>query len=116
MPWRAGVSPVANDDHATGEMDGQVVESGMKLPDSISLLKFGILPWPAYSFVSFGSSPSSPTTTTRPTSVFLYPFFLLSAKMSALAGHIASAAAAMNIAANMTKNEPTNANPAPGPM
>jgi hypothetical protein len=44
MQWRLASTPVANVDHATGDIDGTLVSSGRNTPFSASLLKFGIRP------------------------------------------------------------------------
>ena len=44
MAWRAGLTPVANVDHATGESAGKVVRRRWKLPCSRRRLRLGSLP------------------------------------------------------------------------
>ena len=60
MLWRAGLTPVAKVDHATGESAGNVVRRRWKSPCSRSCSRFGSLPSAMYRSASPGSRPSSP--------------------------------------------------------
>ena len=72
MQWRLASTPVANVDHATGDIDGTLVSSGRNTPRSASFAKLGIRPSSMNLVVSPGSSPSRPRITTRLLCAFLY--------------------------------------------
>src|SRR5262245_12225038 len=59
-----GFTPVAKLDQATGDSDGWVVSSFLKVPASASFLRFGSLPSSMYFRESVGSIPSKPITNT----------------------------------------------------
>jgi hypothetical protein len=115
MLWRDASVPVAKVDHATGEIDGQAVASGAKLPSAASLARFGRRPASMYSLALRGSKPSSPTTTTRLT-LALPRRGAVTMRMAALNGHTRMMAKASRKVPSSTSTEPAAAKPAPGPM
>ena len=60
MLCRAGLTPVANVDQATGDSGGKVVRSRLNPPIAAILAKLGSLPSAMNFSVSVGSSPSRP--------------------------------------------------------
>ena len=115
MPWRAGWTPVMNDDHATGESGGCVVCKRRNAPSRASAAKLGSLPSAIQRSVSAGSMPSKPMITTRRGAEAGIDR-RRSARQIRRRGYEASVKAPSTNAHSSMKNEPTNANPAPGPM
>jgi hypothetical protein len=64
MQWRLASTPVANVDHATGDIEGTLVSSGRKTPCSASFWKLGRRPSRMSFVVMPGSIPSKPRITT----------------------------------------------------
>src|SRR5258705_10113389 len=60
MLCRAGLTPVANVDQATGDNGGNVVRSRLKPPISVSLARLGSLPAAMNCSARVGSRPSRP--------------------------------------------------------
>ena len=71
MQWRLASTPVANVDHATGDIEGTLVSSGRNTPRSASLEKLGIRPSSMNLVARPGSRPSRPRITTRLLIAFL---------------------------------------------
>ncbi len=111
----AGWTPVANDDHATGDTDGNVVASGAQVPVAARRAKLGSLPAAISRSVSLGSCPSKPTMTRRRTHGRACRR-RRTTRRSARNGHSTSETMAARKVTKATRNEESSANPAPGPM
>ncbi len=110
-----GFVPVWNEDHATGEMDGSVVPSGLKQPCLRSASRCGSFPSASIRSVSVWSRPSSPSTTTRLNRPRGAPP-PKSARHSRRIGQVRSISSAEKNAAITGQAAPAMVKPAPGPM
>jgi hypothetical protein len=115
MLCRDASVPVANVDHATGEIDGHAVSRFEKTPRSASFFRCGRRPASMSLRAIRGSNPSSPITTTR--SYFEGPRLRPNtARNATLNGQIAMIPNARKNVPSSTSSDPAAANPAPGPM
>src|SRR3954469_19799981 len=111
----AGLTPVANVDHATGERAGKVVRKREYDPCSLSLERFGNLPSAMYRSVSLGSRPSSPRKMTFFTCALRKPSRRRIKRQTIRRGHASRDTKLRKNPASRLRKEPKNANPAPGP-
>ena len=111
----AGCVPVANEDQATGETDGNVVARRAYVPSAARRAKLGSIPSAMKRSVSFGSWPSKPTMTTRRASG-VPSRRRRSSRSTARNGQSSSERRAATKVTNATRNDDRSANPAPGPM
>src|SRR5579871_3459175 len=112
MLCRAGLTPVANVDQATGERAGKVVRSRRKSPRSPSFAKFGSLPSLMYRSTSPGSRPSSPRKINLRILACLYPSRPVMARQIIRTGHVSSDTSESNSPPKTARKDPRNANPA----
>ena len=116
MLCREGSTPVMNDAHATGDIAGYVVWSRVKEPSAASLEKFGSSPAAIHCSSKLGSSPSRPRKITLFTRDRCFSFRRRMRLMTNRTGHTTTVSKAEPKAISNAKNDPRNANPAPGPM
>ncbi len=113
MPCLPGLTPVEKVDHATGEIGGQVLPSGEKLPCPASALKLGSRPASISRRARRGSMPSSPITTQRrkrPCGP------RRKSAASSRNGRLSRISMPSSNAPKKIRNDPITAKPAPGPM
>ena len=116
MLCRAGLTPVAKVDQATGDSDGNVVRRRWNDPCSRSLARLGSLPSAMKRSVRRGSRPSRPRKISRLTRALRKPRFLPISFRAARNGHRTNDTAVRKNETARPRNEPKNAKPVPGPM
>ena len=112
---RAGPTPVAKVDQATGEIAGRVVSSFLKLPVFFNPDKWGSSPAAIMFSQTLGSRPSKPSRITRSTEL-RGRLSARKTRRSRRNGSVSSVSSDNRSETNKVKADEISAKPAPGPM